>query len=343
MKPARRAFVAAFALGAALAVSAASGAQTRTKLVVYSTLVPEHVDAFRQAFEAAHPEIELVIQRESTGTLTARILAERNNPRADFVWGLAITSMMLLDRERLLLPHAPPELAAIKPGFRDPKDPPAWVGMDAWAAAVCFNTVEAAKRSLPTPRRWTDLLDPRFKGLVVMPNPASSGTGFFHVSAWLQMWGEEKAWAFMDALDRNISAYAHSGTKPCADAARGDVPVAIGYDLQGADLKTKGAPIDVLVMAEGSGWEVDAAAILASTRHPDAAKKLMDWAASRAANEIYARYTTIVAYRGIEPKLPNRPAGLDASLIRNDFAWASANRERIIKEWQRRYEGTRPK
>ena len=146
-----------------------------------------------EGFEADNPDIEIVWQRELTGVITARLLAERGE-RGDAIWGLAATSMMRLKKEALLKPHAPPNLAAIRPNFRDAETPPAWVGMEAWAAAVCFNTVEAEKLGLPKPASWYDLLDPRFSGRITMPDPGSSGTGYFHVSAWIQMFGEEEAW-----------------------------------------------------------------------------------------------------------------------------------------------------
>ena len=88
----------------------------------------------------------------------------------------------------------PPGLARLAPQYRDPKNPPAWVGMDVWGATICFNTAEAAKRNIPKPETWKDLTKPVYKGQIVMPHPASSGTGFFDVSAWLQIWGEEEGW-----------------------------------------------------------------------------------------------------------------------------------------------------
>jgi iron(III) transport system substrate-binding protein len=172
-----------------------------------------------------------------------------------------------------------------------------------------------------------------------MPNPASSGTGFFHVSGWIQMMGEEKAWAFMDRLHQNVASYVHSGSKPCRDAATGEFPVGIAYELLGAQLKTRGAPIETLIMAEGGGWDMDVFAIVRGTRNLEAAKRLADWASSRKANEMYAAFATQVAWPGIENRMPNYPAGVEESLIRNDFAWAAANRARILAEWTRRYDG----
>ena len=246
---------------------------------------------------------------------------------------------MQLKARGLLEPYAPKNLAALKPSFRDPTDPPSYVGMEGWVAAICFNTVEAAKLGLPKPNSWFDLLDARFKGRITMPHPASSGTGYFHVSAWIQMFGEEKAWAFMDSLHQNIAFYVHSGSQPCKQAAAGEFALGISAETSAADARTKGAPIEGLLMKEGGGWEMDTAAILKGTKHLAAAQRVMDFAASRKANELYAKFVSQVAMPGIASNIPNYPEGVAQSMIKNDFAWASENRARILAEWTRRYEG----
>ena len=142
----------------------------------------------------------------------------------------------------------------------------------------------------------------------------------------------------MDKLHDNIAQYQHSGSKPCRDAASGEFPVGIAYELAGASLKTKGAPLDVLLMKEGGGWDMDTAAILKGTAKLDAAKRLMDFAASRKANEIYAKFVSQTAMEGVGKPIPNYPEGVAASMIKNDLDWAAANRDRILKEWQSRYD-----
>lgn len=312
-------------------------AQTRTPLIVYSTLEADNISTFKKAFEAENPDVEIVWIRESTGVVTARILAQGEKQEADAIWGLAVTTVSDLKKRGMLVPYAPKNLAALRPSFRDKADPPSWIGMEAWVAAVCFNTVEAAKVNLPKPQSWFDLLKPEYKGKIVFSNPASSGTGYFHVSSFLQMFGEEKGWQFMDDLHKNIAVYEHSGTKPCRMAAAGEFPVGVAYELAGADLKTKGAPIDVLLMKEGGGWDMDTAAILKGTTKLAAAQRLMDFAASHKANELYAAFVSQVAIDGIAKPKPNYPEGVAQSMIKNDLEWAAANRGRILAEWTKRY------
>jgi iron(III) transport system substrate-binding protein len=324
------------ALSATLGTGPFAGAQTR--LVVYTTLEQEFLDGFRNAFEADNPDIGIDFLRDSTGVITARLQAEKSTPRADAIWGLAVTSTMVLDAEGILEPYRPADFGSLREEFRDPRANPTWFGMEAWSAAVCFNTIEAAKLGLQTPIRWEDLTRPEFKGRVQMPNPASSGTGFFHVAGWIQIMVEDRAWAFMDRLHQNVAVYVHSGSKPCRDAATGEFPVGIAYELLGAQLRTRGAPIDTLIMGDGGGWDMDAFAIVRGTRNLAAARRLADWAASRKANEMYAGFATQVAWPGIENRMPNYPPGVAESLIRNDFSWAAANRARILGEWTRRYD-----
>lgn len=314
-------------------------AQAAEKITVYTAFENEQLAPYKTAFETAYPDVEIEWVRDSTGIITARLLAEKANSQADVVWGLAASSLLILDREGLLDAYAPRGIDHIKPKFKSSKTPPTWVGVDAWMAAICFNTIEAEKKGLPEPKSWEDLLNPVYQGQLVMPNPASSGTGFLTVSGWLQTMGEKGAWAYMDRLNENMAAYTHSGSKPCKEAAAGEYPLGISIEYTGASLKSKGAPIDVILPQPGSGWDMEATAIIKGTKKLDAAKKLADFAASKEANELYNNYYAVVAYEGIKKDIPNYPSNAEAMMIpNNDFEWAAAHREAILADWSKRYD-----
>jgi iron(III) transport system substrate-binding protein len=252
--------------------------------------------------------------------------------------GVAATSMAVFDNEGMLQPYAPQGLARIAPEFRDAKNPPAWVGMDVWGATICFNTVEAAKRNIPKPETWKDLTKPAYKGQIVMPHPASSGTGFFDVTAWLQIYGEAEGWKFMDGLHENIAQYMHSGSRPCAAAANGEYVVGISFEYRANREKAQGKPIDLVFPKEGLGWDLEAIGIYKGTKNQAAAQKLLDWAISDAAMALYAKNFAIVAVKSLSQPLPNVPADYATRLAKNDFLWAARNRDKILGEWSKRYE-----
>ena len=116
----------------------------------------------------------------------------RANPQAHVVWGVALSSILMFEKEGLLEAYAPAGLDGLKPTFRDAAEPPRWTGMDAYLSLIGVNAPELAKAGAKMPASWDDLTQPQLKGKLVMPNPASSGTGYLQVAAWLQGLGEDK-------------------------------------------------------------------------------------------------------------------------------------------------------
>ena len=325
-------------LSSAFLALTALAAQAETELTVYTAFEADLLERYAAAFNEAHPDIKINWVRDSTGVVTAKLLAEKNNPKADVVWGLAATSLLVLKTEGMLEPYAPQGVEALDTRFVDTDSPPSWVGVDAWIAAICFNTIEAEKLGLPAPASWEDLTKPEYAGHVVMPNPASSGTGFLDVSAWLQMFGEEKGWDYMDRLHANVASYTHSGSKPCKMAAAGETVVGVSFEVRGASAKTDGAPIEVITPSEGLGWDMEANGIIAGTPNLEAAQTLMDWAITPEAMAQYNVGFGVLALPGVAQPVPNYPAGAEPGMIKNDFEWAANNRAAILEEWSTRYD-----
>jgi len=318
-------------------MSAGAAFAQKTQLLVYTALETDQLKAYEQGFYKEVPDVEIRWVRDSTGVITAKLLAERANPQADAVMGVAASSLALLDRNGMLEPYAPINLDSIMAKYRDSKNPPAWFGMDVWGATVCFNTVEAKKRNIPKPETWKDLTKAVYKGQVVMPNPASSGTGFFDVTAWLTLWGEKGGWEYMDRLHENIAQYTHSGSKPCNQAAQGEFVVGISFEYRANTNKAKGAPIDLVFPREGLGWDLEAFGIHKGTKKLAAAKKLADWASSKNAMKLYGKNFAITAQPGVAEPLPNVPKDYEERLVKMDFNKAAEARERILTEWNKRY------
>ena len=324
-----------------LLASAALGpcalAADKATLLVYTALESDQLKAYKEGFEKSNPDVAIKWVRDSTGIITAKLLAEKANPQADVVMGVAASSLAILDQEKMLAGYEPKGFRELNSKFSDTGAPPSWVGMDVWGATVCFNTVEAAKRGLPKPETWRDLAKPVYKGQITMPNPASSGTGYFDVTAWLQLFGEPEGWRFMDALHENIAQYTHSGSKPCRQAGAGEFAIGIAFEYRAVQVKASGAPIEMIFPKEGLGWDIEATAILKTSKNLDAAKKLADWSASRDANELYQKNFAIVAHGAVHKPNPNMPANYEQMLVKNDFGWAAKNRDRILAEWNKRY------
>ncbi|RPI11018.1 MAG: putative 2-aminoethylphosphonate ABC transporter substrate-binding protein [Zetaproteobacteria bacterium] len=324
----------------AILVAALSGTASPAlseELLVYTALEDDQIPRYLASFKKQHPAIAVKIVRDSTGIVTAKLLAEKANPQADLVWGLAATSLLILDQESLLAPYAPKRVELVPLQFKDGRNPPTWVGIDAWMTGFCVNTVESKAKKLPIPESFADLVQPVYKGHLTMPNPASSGTGYLTVSAVLQMMGEQRGWEYLDRLHQNMAVYTHSGSKPCRQAAAGEFPIGISFGYRGIQEKKKGAPVETIFPKEGSGWDLEANALVKKAQIKPAARTFLDWAIGEPAMREYNLSFAVVSIptgMSVPEGFPKEPL---KQMIKNDFSWAAKNRARVLDEWNKRY------
>ncbi|UOQ43303.1 putative 2-aminoethylphosphonate ABC transporter substrate-binding protein [Halobacillus salinarum] len=322
-----------------LAACSGGNAQSKDEITVYTALEDDMLDPYLSSFKEKYPDIKVNIVRDSTGVITAKLLAEKDNPKADVVWGLAATSLLVADQQGMLQGYAPKDADRVEKAYKDDREKPHWVGIDAWMTGITVNTVELKKQGLDMPKSYEDLLDPQYKDAIVMPNPASSGTGFLTVSAFLQLMGEDKAWNYMDKLHHNIGLYTHSGSKPAKLAGQGEYPIGISFGYRGITQADKGEPIKTIFPKEGSGWDLEANALVKKENIKDSAKKFLDWAISDEAMKEYSKNFAITSVPTDKPVPEGFPDDTAAQLIDNDFEWAAKHREEILDKWSKKYEG----
>ena len=321
----------------AVAMAPTIGFAQQRNLTVYSSLDEDQAKALIKGFEAKNPGIKVNAIVGSTAPIIARVIAEAASPQADIIMGNAVSALMAADARGLLLSYKPANYDKVTPMMRDSRSEPVWVGIDAWASSLCFNTVEGTKKNIPAPTSWMDLTKPIYKGQITMPSPLSSGTALLAVNGWLTAFGEQKGWEFMDRLHENVSQYGHSGSAPCRLSGSGETLIGISYATPGVKLINEGAPIQIILPSEGLGWEIEATAIVKGARNLADAKLLADWVSSREAAEISSKFLPMTAYEDIKALPKNYPVGESEKLLKMDFAKLSASREAIMAEWQRRY------
>ena len=321
---------------AALTFLPGPAAAQKQTVVVYTAIENEQITEYKKAYEKTLPNLDIKMLRLSTGDIAARFMAEKDNMQADLIWGVGATNLLVFKNAGLLEPYAPKGLEKIQPLFRDKANPPSWVGMDIYMSAFCFNTEVGKKNNLPKPESWADLTKPVYKGHVVMPNPASSGTGYLSVASILQRMGEAEGWKYLDALNVNIAEYTKSGSKPCKDAAAGERGVGVSFEYVALEMKKKGSPVEMVLPKEGSGYEMEANALTKKGAKNPAAKQFLDWAASDEAMKLYSQFFAAVGIAGF-PVPEGLPKDISKVVYPNDFDWSAKNRDRILAEWTKRY------
>jgi iron(III) transport system substrate-binding protein len=311
------------------------------EITVYTALLPENAQSYLASFQRAYPAIKVTLVRESTGPLIDRLRAERQDPQADVIWGLGVTSLVLLEWEDLLVPYAPAGLSRVLPLFRDARTPPYWVGIYAWILVYCVNPDQLARLDLPLPTAWRDLGNPVYRGHLGLADPVKSGTGYLLVDTVLQHYGKNAGWEYLDALHQNVPRYVPSSEEACrlAGSLGDEIAIVVTSDEAGSHQKKGGTPVELIFPSEGSGWDMRANALVKkrSLTIKPAAKTFLHWAISDGAMQAYARNVALTAVRLDNPLPSGFPSDLDRQLFDKDIMRSAAHRDIILREWQRRY------
>ena len=310
------------------------------EITVYTALEEDDVRVYLAAFAKAKPDIKVNLLRLSTGDLVARILAEKANPRHDVIWGTALTQLSDPRILEMAEPYRPAGIENVKSTFKDPQN--RWFATTGYFAGFCVNTEVLQKRKLPMPSSWQDLLDPVYKGQIVMPNAASSGTGYLQIASILQMKGEEKGWAFLKELDKNMAQYIKSGSRPCKMAATGEYAIGLSFAFSGVKQIMEGYPVKLVIPSEGAGYEIEVSMLMKSAKNPADAKQFLDWLLTLDAAKLYGERSEMSSVPGAKPTEAVLKAGLPADvssvLYKMDFDASAKNKDRIIAEWKQKIE-----
>jgi iron(III) transport system substrate-binding protein len=305
-------------------------------ITAYTSLEEDDAKIYIEAFNKEHPDIKVHLLRLSTGDLGARILAEKSNPQHDVIWGWAVTNMVDPRILEMLEAYSPEGIDKVDTHFRDPQG--RWFATTGYFAAFCVNKAMAEAKKLPIPTSWEDLLNPAYKGEIVMPNAASSGTGYLQVSSLLQMKGEEAGWKYLKQLDQNVAQYIKSGSKPCRMASAGEYLIGTSFAFAAVKQISEGFPIAMVIPKEGAGYEVETSGLMKTSKNKEDAKKFLSWLLTPAAAKLYGERAEMNSVPGGEQAQIARDAGMPADvtkvLFNMDFDWSATNKDRVIKQWQ---------
>lgn len=323
-------------LGAVAMLLALSTAAQGGEITVYTSLEEDDTKVYLEAFAKDAPDIKVNMLRLSTGDLGARMLAEKSNPRHDVIWGWAVTQMVDPRILEMTESYKAKGIEALNTSFVDPQN--RWFATTGYFAAFCVNTEVLKAKNLPMPSSWQDLLNPVYKGQLIMPNPASSGTGYLQISSILQMKGEEAGWKFLHELDKNMGQYIKSGSKPCKLTRVGEYAIGASFAFVGVKSIKAGYPIVVVIPSEGAGYEMEVSALMKTSKNKADSRRFLDWLLTPAAAALYGARAAMSVVPGAVQTQDARDAGLPADvstvLYDMDFDWSAKNKQRIVAKWK---------
>jgi len=290
--------------------------------------------------------VEVKFEALSHGVTHSRIKAEAPRFGADMTSNQGVPLLLEAKEKGWSIPYQSPTWAGAAPDWAD-ADGHYWIN-SRWSFVLVYSKDRLAKAGYDVPKSWQDLLDPKWKGEIVMPSPLTSGTAYMMLYSFMTLYGfnvgkgEEGGWEYLEALDKNVDHYTRGGNVPTDLVARGEFILGITSDEQVYPRLKAGYPFDFVVLEEGIGYGMQGANILAGTEKLYTCQKVVDLMGTVEFNKFLA---DIAGYTTKEPEAaPALYAERPPKFIPNiDLGWAVANKERLCDEWVKRIGRVPPK
>ena len=272
-------------------------ARQQGKVVVYSSMGANDVNAVVRAFEHKYPFIKLEAYRTSSEKVLGRLVSEHRARKflSDVVTVDGIESLVLKEKG-ILDRYVSREAAHLPPQWQDPEG--YWTAIHQILFVMAYNTRLVSEADAP--RRYEDLLLPRWKGKLGMESEE-----FYWFGAMLEVMGREKGLEFMRRLAGQEPNFRKGHTLLTELLSAGEFPVAVAvYQHRVDEFITKGAPVQWVLTDPLIGSARHYICLLAGAPRTDAAKVFIDFMLSAEGQQVLRERGRIVGRKGVDPSNP---------------------------------------
>lgn len=304
--------------------------ESKDSIVICSSMEQFRCDEMQSQLNERFPDKNIIVMYMATGKAAAKIYAEGSGTEVDILVGM----------ETGYLNKIKGSLADISGASRIPyldgvtveDNGGLWVTWERQAGAMVVNREILDKYNLPMPQTIEDLLKPEYKGLVAMPDPKSSGTGYFFYKSWVNSMGQEEALRFVDQLYGNLKQFTESGSGPIKLLKQGEIAVGLALTFQAVNERNDGQPFDIVFPEQGSPYSLTGTAVIQNHQDKDGVMEVFDFLANEFLMYDKEYFSPEQIYEGQVNRIAGYPENVtfaDMTGIQDD-----AEKEALLKLWK---------
>ena len=287
-------------------------------------------DELQKQLNERFPDKNIIVMYMSTGKAAAKVFAEGTGTEIDILVGLETGYMnkisdQLADISGLsTLPYTE--------GLTPADNGNRWVTWEKQAGAIIVNTEVLARYGLEAPKTYEDLLKPEYKGLVAMPDPKSSGTGYFFYKSWTNTMGTDGALEFVDKLYSNIKQFTESGSGPIKLLKQGEVAIGLALTFQAVSEINDGQPLEIIFPETGSPYSLTGTAMIGGREVRDDVVEVYEFIINEFLIYDKENFSPEKIYEGQINKIENYPQ----NIVYADMTGIQeiAEKERLLALWK---------
>ncbi len=293
-------------------------------LVIYNAGSVEMGEDLVRAFKAKYRNIDVEEIRLGSGEIITRVQAEARRPQGDIIMAMAKENMDVV--YDLLDSYRVKEASAFPNDVKDAKGNK-YFGFSFNIQAFIINTDRIPLGDAP--KSWKDLGDSKYRGEVVMANPALSGSAYAQLFQMVGLYG----WDHINDV-RQVTTFVPKSSLVYTFVGRGEFAIGITGEGNVFTEKAKGNPVEAVYPSEGTGLRFDASGIIKGGPNPDNAKIFMDWLTTKEAMTIIcqAPHFRRMTRPDVPPPPGLKPTG-EIKFFEYDANKASASRNDYLQKF----------
>ncbi|MBR3714938.1 MAG: extracellular solute-binding protein [Clostridia bacterium] len=310
------------------ALVACSGKSDENTVIVYTSTEDYRIDDFKNAVKEKFPDYTIKVEYMNTGTIGAKIKTEGTGTECDIIWSLEYGYLSQLADEKVLADVTSYDLSKFTEDVNISNN---FVVDVRNGGAIIVDSEALAEAGLPTPTSYEDLLKPEYKGLICMPSPKSSGTGYMFLKSLVNEMGEEAAFEYFEKLNENIYSYTSSGSGPVNALFNKEAVIGLGMISQAVNKINDGADFDILFFEEGAPYSLYGSAMIEGKQEKAAVKEVFDFIVNEYTKTTNEKFFPEKIFNDYTPVVENYPTDIDYSDMSND---TMAEKERLLAKWK---------
>jgi iron(III) transport system substrate-binding protein len=298
-------------------------------VIIYTSTEDFRTEHMQDLLKEKFPNYDITIQTLSTGNHAAKLKAEGTETEADIILNLETGYMeglqdILADLSSYNLSEFLPELVPASRRF---------LPWDKSSGAIVINRSKLEGAGLPIPASYQDLLKPVYKGLISMPNPKTSGTGYMFLVSLINAWGEDAAFAYFDNLAQNILQFTTSGSGPVNALIQGEVAIGLGMTLTAVNaINTRGVPLELLFFAEGAPNITTSFGIIKGKETRPVVKEVFEFTMTKLLKDDKELYCPEAIFKNQQVNIPNYPRNIPYAKM--DGVYDLTLKDRLMGKWK---------
>jgi iron(III) transport system substrate-binding protein len=307
----------------------ACAAKENNSVIIYTSTEDFRTEHMQQLLKEKFPKYDIALQVLSTGNHAAKLKAEGTATEADII--LNLETGYLEGLQDILADLSSYDLSEFLPELVPPSRK--YLPWDKSSGAIIVNREKLDSLGLPVPASYNDLLNPKYKGLLSMPNPKTSGTGYMFLVSLINRWGEDAAFIYFDQLAQNILQFTTSGSGPVNALIQGEVAIGLGMTLTAVQaINSRGIPLELYYFSEGAPNITTGFGVIRGKETRPAVKEVFEFTLSKLVRDDKELYCPEPIFRNQSNNIPNYPREIPYADMTG--VYDIALKERLLEKWK---------